>query len=75
MLRVFRIIFLLGMLSLALTSIAAQAASPDILVLQVKGTVNPVLVDYIGRGIQQAEEENAVACIIQLDTPGGLDTA
>ena len=75
MLKVLRIIFLMGMLAVALISIAAQAASSDILVLQVKGTVNPVLVDYIGRGIEQAEEEDAVACIIQLDTPGGLDTA
>jgi membrane-bound serine protease (ClpP class) len=28
--------------------------------------------DYIDRGISQAEDENAAACIIELDTPGGL---
>ena len=43
--------------------------------LTVKGTINPVLTDYIGRGIDQAGETGAQAVIIQLDTPGGLDTA
>jgi len=44
-------------------------------VLTVKGTINPVLTDYISRGIEQAEETGATAVIIQIDTPGGLDTA
>lgn len=43
--------------------------------LTVKGTINPVLTDYIGRGIDQAGETGAQAVIIQMDTPGGLDTA
>ncbi|MDP6448947.1 MAG: nodulation protein NfeD, partial [Dehalococcoidales bacterium] len=33
------------------------------------------LVDYISRGIDQAEVDGAQAVIIQMDTPGGLDTA
>jgi membrane-bound serine protease (ClpP class) len=41
-------------------------------VLEVNGTVNPPLANYIDRGISQAEENGAVACIIELDTPGGL---
>jgi len=52
-----------------------QAASPRIDVLTVKGTINPVLVDYIERGIEQAEDTGAIAVIIEMDTPGGLDTA
>ena len=31
--------------------------------------------DYVERGIQEAEDNGARALIIQLDTPGGLDTA
>jgi len=65
----------MGVLAVALVTIVAQAASSSVVVLRVKGTVNPVLVDYIERGIEQAEEDNATAVIIQLDTPGGLDTA
>jgi membrane-bound serine protease (ClpP class) len=33
------------------------------------------MADYVARGIEEAEERNAAACIIQMDTPGGLDTA
>lgn len=75
MLRIFRILLLLGFLTIAATAVMAQADAPKIDVLQAKGTINPVLANYIERGIGQAEEDNAVALIIQLDTPGGLDTA
>ena len=75
--RIIRILLLLGLLIVASISIGieAQAASSRIDVLHAKGTINPVLANYIERGISQAEEDNAIACIIQLDTPGGLDTS
>ena len=75
MAKITRLILLLGLLIIAVTAVRAQAAEPRIDVLHAKGTVNPVLANYIERGINQAEEDNAIACIIQLDTPGGLDTA
>ena len=76
MARINRILLIIVGLLLAV-SIAAnvRAANPRIDVLTVKGTINPVLVDYIERGIDQAEEGNAIALIIQMDTPGGLDTS
>ena len=49
-----------------------SASSPTIEVLHVEGTILPVVADYIDRGISHAEEENATACIIELNTPGGL---
>ncbi len=76
--KIIRIPLLIGLLLVAiatLTAIGVRATSSQIDVLHVKGTINPVLVDYIRHGIDQAEENNAIACIIQLDTPGGLDTA
>jgi len=75
MLRIIRILFLLGLFTIASIAIEAQATTPTIDVLHAKGTINPVLVDYIEGGINHAEEGNAIACIIQLDTPGGLDTS
>ena len=65
------ILVLLG-LSIA-TSVSAQGHSID--VLTIKGTINPVLIDYVERGIEDAETRNSEALIIQLDTPGGLDTS
>lgn len=67
---IFGAIFLLGALSLA-----AQANSPRIDVFQVKGTINPVLAGYIQRSIEEAENHHATVCIIEMDTPGGLDSA
>lgn len=75
MLRILRISFLLGTLILVSVATVAQAAAPTVAVVTAKGVINPVLADYIERGIKEAEENNAVVCIIQMDTPGGLDTA
>jgi len=74
--RVIRLSLIVISLLLA-TGIAvrAQETTPRIDVLTVKGTINPVLTDYIARGIEQAEDTGAHAIIIQMDTPGGLDTA
>ncbi len=57
-----------------LIPVGVSAAGPRIDVLRVDGTVNPVLAGYIERGIGHAEEHGAT-CIIQMDTPGGLDTS
>jgi len=65
----------MGLLGAAFIATEVQAATSRIDVLQVEGSINPVLVDYIERGIDQAEEDGAIACIIQMDTPGGLDTS
>jgi len=65
-----RILFLF--LFLLLTLRGAEAYAPQVDVVRVKGVVNPVLADYINRGITYAEQHNAAACIIELDTPGGL---
>jgi len=66
---------LIGLLLATSIVVRAQAASPRIDVLTVKGTINPVLVDYIGRGIDGAEANGASMVIVQMDTPGGLDLA
>jgi len=72
----FRLIFLFGVLLLAVLMVSGvQAQSPSVYVLTIKGTINPVLIDYVERGIEEAEDNGARALIIQLDTPGGLDTA
>ncbi len=76
MLRVMRMMLVLAALLLASTFVVeAQTEQSRIDVLKVKGTINPVLVDYIARGIDNAAFEGAQAVIIQMDTPGGLDTA
>jgi len=73
--RALRLILLAVLLLLAVTAVQAQTAGPKVHVLTIKGTINPVLVDYVGRGIADAEKDGAQLVVIQMDTPGGLDTA
>jgi len=76
MLRITRIFFvLLCLVAAASVAVDVMAASPRIDVLTIKGTINPVLTDYIDRGIEEAEDNRSEVIIIQMDTPGGLDTA
>ncbi|HEY96856.1 MAG TPA: nodulation protein NfeD [Dehalococcoidia bacterium] len=76
MIKIRRILLLFVLVLLALSiATGAQAQGKSITVLTIKGTINPVLIDYVERGIEDAEERGAEAVIIQLDTPGGLDTA
>jgi len=72
-LRIFFLVWLVLPIAAGLGSSLIAAASPTTVeVLTVDGTIVPVIADYIDRGISQAEENGATACIIELDTPGGL---
>ena len=71
-LRFYLFLFLAALSAVSIISGAAGADSPKIEVLTVKGTIVPVIASYIDRGIRQAESEGAAACIIELNTPGGL---
>lgn len=61
-------------LLLLLTSPVGVSAK-EILVLTVDGVINPPHSAYVVKGIKKAHEIKAEAVIIQLDTPGGLDTS
>jgi len=48
---------------------------PSIYLLQLNGIINPITSQYVVGGIEDAEAEEAECLILQLDTPGGLDTS
>lgn len=47
----------------------------DVIVITVNGVINPVSAEYIEKNIKKANEKKVEALIIELDTPGGLDTS
>ncbi|MBI4300153.1 MAG: nodulation protein NfeD [Chloroflexi bacterium] len=53
----------------------SQAAAPRVVVAHVKGVINPVQAHFVQRAIAQAEKAQAPAIILELDTPGGLDSS
>jgi len=54
---------------------AADEASGGAVVLTANGVIGPALGDYLSRGIRKAIRQEAAVIIIQMDTPGGLDTS
>jgi membrane-bound serine protease (ClpP class) len=40
--------------------------------MEIDGTINPVVAEYVENGIRQVSQENTSAILIKMDTPGGL---
>jgi len=54
---------------------APLAAAAPVLVLPLHEAIGPATVDIVVRTIARAEASRATLLVIQLDTPGGLDTS
>jgi membrane-bound serine protease (ClpP class) len=66
---------LLGMVLLLASSVSAQETQPQVGLIEVDGTITPVMATYIGRGIDRSVERGDDAVVIEMDTPGGLSSA
>jgi len=53
----------------------AFAASRQVNVIRVEGVISSSAAEYIVAAIKQAEKDKVAALVIELDTPGGLDTS
>ncbi len=70
---------LLCLALLAAAGLPASAVSADapgeVVVATIAASINPVTADYLSYVIEKAEEKEAALIVVELDTPGGLDTA
>jgi membrane-bound serine protease (ClpP class) len=61
--------------SLCFNSLLLAAEPSQAIVLEVKGAISPAVSEYIGKGMEKAIAVEAGLVVLQMDTPGGLDTS
>jgi membrane-bound serine protease (ClpP class) len=63
----------------AFASFAAQMSAPsnhaDVVLIALDDTIEPVTAEYVIGGIRSANERHTAAVLLELSTPGGLDTS
>ncbi|MEV0273353.1 NfeD family protein [Hamadaea sp. NPDC050747] len=72
-------LFVLLTMAALVTSAAAARAAPSpadsVLVTRVDGAITPVVAGHLADAVHQAERGDYQALIVEIDTPGGLDTS
>lgn len=66
--------------ALLLAPATGAAATPDVtpgpvLVITIASSINPVTADFLSAAVERADRQKASLLVVELDTPGGLDSA
>ena len=62
-------------LALCFLTAAATAGASEVWVVELDGAISPATADYFIGSLEDAQEAEAAALVVRLDTPGGLDAS
>ena len=51
------------------------AAAPAVTVLRIDGAITPATAEYVTAGLAHAAQHDSALVVLEMDTPGGLDTS
>src|ERR1035441_324046 len=68
-----RLILPICLMMITLPVLAAGA--PQVSVVQVNGPVSPVTAEYLRRNLKESTLRGDLLLLVEMDTPGGLDSA
>jgi len=64
-----------ALLSFVAATPAGAAERPAVRVIELDNDINPVTADFVTGAIEDANRDGSAAIVIELDTPGGLNTS
>jgi membrane-bound serine protease (ClpP class) len=70
--RRFRLLLALWFVAISCIVGSAQSKAPQVYVLHLDDTIQPISADYLARGIHEASRAHAEALLVEMNTPGGL---
>jgi len=70
-----RAVLMAALLCMSYGAVEGEEGGVGVPLLQVRSSINPAVSDYVVKGLQSAALQGSPCVILELDTPGGLDTA